>query len=141
MGYYTYYTLGIHKHKFNVNSSAVTVEPEIETEVAKALAKIMYENADPKWLDNINDLYDVLNDSMKWYDHEAEMSQLSAIFPDYYFTLEGDGEESDDYWRKLFHNGGCIGAVDGEIYYPEFDIDYWDNEDEDEVCETTSVKN
>ena len=73
----------------------------------------------------------VLEDSLKWYDHESDMCELSAMFPDLYFTLEGDGEEFDDFWRKLFHNGDCIGEVDGEIYYPDFDIYYGSDKDEE----------
>ena len=141
MGYYTYFTLGVHKEKYNVNSSDVTVDFEIEKKIAVELAKIIYEYqsekltaADIEYLAQIEELgiYAVLDDSMKWYDHEDDMCKLSAMFPDLYFTLEGDGEEFDDYWRKLFHDGQCIGCVDGEIYYPEFDINYWDNEDKDE---------
>jgi hypothetical protein len=135
MGYYTYYTLGVHKKKHNVNCPEVTVDFEIEKKVAVELAKIIYEiddkpnEQDIKYLAEVEErgIYTVLNDSMKWYEHEGEMCKLSAMFPDLYFTLEGDGEEFDDFWRKLFHNGQCIGSVDGEIYYPEFDINYWED--------------
>ena len=138
MGYYTYFTLGVHKKKYDVNCPEVTVDFEIEKKVAVELAKIIYEigdkpeERDVKYLAAVEEhgIYEVLNDSMKWYDHEDDMCKLSAMFPDLYFTLEGDGEECDDFWRKLFHGGQCIGCVDGEIYYPEFDIAYWENNDE-----------
>lgn len=139
MGYYTYYTLGVHKKKHNVNYPEVTVDFEIEKKVAVELAKIIYEiddkpnEQDIKYLAEVEErgIYTVLNDSLKWYEHEDDMCKLSAMFPDLYFTLEGDGEEFDDFWRKLFHNGQCIGSVDGEIYYPEFDINYWEDDNEE----------
>ena len=137
MGYYTYFTLGVHKKKHNVNCPEVTVDFEIEKQVAKDLARIMYDigenpsQPDIEFIGNIHNMYDVLNDSMKWYDHEADMEKLSALYPDLYFTLEGDGEEFDDFWRKLFHNGQCLGCVDGEICYPDFDINYWEDDDEE----------
>jgi hypothetical protein len=138
MGYYTYFTLGVHKKKYDVNCPDVTVDFEIEKKVAVELAKIIYEigdrpeERDVKYLAAVEEhgIYEVLNDSMKWYDHEDDMCKLSAMFPDLYFTLEGDGEEFDDFWRKLFHDGECIGRVDGEIYYPEFDIAYWEEDNE-----------
>lgn len=138
MGYYTYFTLGVHKKKFDVNNTDVTVDFEIEKKVAVELAKLICEIGDKpeerdiKYLAEVEErgIYMVLEDSLKWYNHEDDMCKLSAMFPDLYFTLEGDGEEFDDFWRKLFHDGQCIGCVDGEIYYPEFDITYWEDEDE-----------
>ncbi|MCY8191473.1 hypothetical protein MOC62_07625 [Bacillus spizizenii] len=42
---------------------------------------------------------------MKWYDHEDDMKDISKDFPEALFTLNGDGEESGDVWRKYFKNG------------------------------------
>lgn len=39
---------------------------------------------------------------MKWYDWEEDMSQLANEFPDVEFYLEGNGENSDDWWIALF---------------------------------------
>lgn len=138
MGYYTYFTLGVHKKKHNVNCPEITVDFEIEKKIAVELAKIIYEigdkpdERDVKYLAEVEErgMYAVLNDSLKWYEHEDDMCKLSTMFPDLYFTLEGDGEEFDDFWRKLFHDGQCIGYVNGEIYYPEFDISYWEDKNE-----------
>lgn len=139
MGYYTYFTLGVHKKKHNVNCPEVTVDFEIEKKVAVELAKLICEinsneltASDVEYLAEVekHGIYEVLNDSLKWYGHEDDMCKLSAMFPDLYFTLEGDGEESDDYWRKLFHNGEHLGTVDGAICYPDFDIYYGSGEDE-----------
>ena len=45
------------------------------------------------------------NDSIKWYDSDSNMKQLSAEFPDCLFTLEGDGEESSDIWKAHYYRG------------------------------------
>ena len=44
-------------------------------------------------------------DIMKWYDHEENMCELSKLFPNVLFTLEGNGEDRDDIWREYYYNG------------------------------------
>ena len=44
----------------------------------------------------------------KWYDYDADMCQLSALFPDVLFTLTGEGEEKGDIWRNWYREGKCI---------------------------------
>lgn len=36
------------------------------------------------------------SEPMKWYEHFVDMQELAKVFPDYYFTLEGQGEERED---------------------------------------------
>ena len=50
-------------------------------------------------------LAEVTEESCKWYDHEAEMKDISRRFPSVLFTLRGEGEESGDVWVKYFKNG------------------------------------
>lgn len=45
------------------------------------------------------------SDSLKWYDHEKEMKQLSKEFPDVLFKLHGEGEDKYDIWDKYFMGG------------------------------------
>lgn len=45
------------------------------------------------------------NGAGKWYEHEDELRHLSARFPEYLFTLEGQGEELGDSWTKYFQAG------------------------------------
>lgn len=41
----------------------------------------------------------------KWYDWEKDMALLSKRFPDFLFTLEGNGENPDDIWGAYFLDG------------------------------------
>lgn len=44
-------------------------------------------------------------ESSKWYDHEKDLIQLSQLEPDVLFTLEGEGENNEDIWKKYFLAG------------------------------------
>ena len=55
----------------------------------------------------------------KWYDWEKDMLKLSVKFPEVFFELTGDGEESDDYWKAYFKNG-MMQMAPGEIVYDDF---------------------
>ncbi|AYK07744.1 hypothetical protein [Brevibacillus laterosporus] len=55
-----------------------------------------------------------------WYVHEADMVQMSLKFPDILFELTGDGEDTDDLWRKYFKNGK-IQRCPAIITYDAFD--------------------
>lgn len=45
------------------------------------------------------------NDSYRWYEHENNMKEISKLYPDTLFMLEGEGEDPGDLWRKYFKNG------------------------------------
>lgn len=59
-------------------------------------------------------------DSVKWYDHEKDMKQLSLQYPNSVFLLTGEGEENDDIWQKYFKNGK-IQSCYAKITFDEFD--------------------
>ncbi len=44
-------------------------------------------------------------ESHKWYEHEQDLQAFSAQYPDWLFTLDGEGEEAGDIWRKYFVAG------------------------------------
>ena len=56
----------------------------------------------------------------KWYESDSDMKAFSEKHPKALFLLEGDGEDSPDYWRQYWKNGKCQN-VQGEIVYEEFD--------------------
>ena len=60
------------------------------------------------------------NASRKWYTHQQDMKELSKIYPETTFLLEGEGEESEDIWRKYFKNGK-MQVCKAEIVFPAFD--------------------
>jgi len=55
----------------------------------------------------------------KWYDYKADMKEISKIYPDILFTVEGEGEESGDIWRHYFKNGEDY-RVEPVVIWPEF---------------------
>ena len=57
---------------------------------------------------------------VKWYDHEKHMRQISAEYPDYLFTLYGEGEESGDIWQ-LYAKGGKIQLAPAVLAFEPFD--------------------
>ena len=59
-------------------------------------------------------------ESVKWYEHDRDMKVLSKKFSTYLFTLNGEGEESGDIWRKYYLNGKCQTAK-AVIALDEFD--------------------
>lgn len=60
-------------------------------------------------------------ESLKWYEHEEEMVELSKRYPTMVFILDGDGEEQGDIWRKFFLNGKMHEWRQEEVYRPPFD--------------------
>jgi hypothetical protein len=61
------------------------------------------------------------NGSLKWYESEANMIELSKRYPSTIFRLHGDGEESDDFWLMYYCNGQSAGGQ-AELAYPDVDI-------------------
>lgn len=91
MGYYTKFDLKIN----------TKISKEQEFHITNFLSnKIMGESA--KIADHWDDY---LEESMKWYDYEEDMTELSILFPDVVFELNGKGEEFEDIWKQYFKSG------------------------------------
>jgi len=56
----------------------------------------------------------------KWYDSEEDMIALSVRFPEFFFTLSGDGEEQGDIWESWYCNGMTF-TDRAEIVFPKYD--------------------
>ena len=54
-----------------------------------------------------------------WYNHEQNMAEASRNWPSLLFTLDGQGEEDDDIWRKYFRNG-LVQEARAVVTYPAF---------------------
>lgn len=106
MGYYTYYTIEATK------PDGSSLDKTMLDKVDAAIASL--------------DLYDFCGSDGsyscydKWYDETDDMLSISHDFPDVFFTVYGDGEESDDFWVEYYLNGMCQ-HEGGEIVYGEFD--------------------
>jgi hypothetical protein len=57
---------------------------------------------------------------VKWYGHDEDMTEISKKHPDLLFTLDGEGEESGDIWRKYYKNGKSQYSKP-EIKFDDFD--------------------
>ena len=106
MGYYTNFNLRVTENPNFFNGKSITNEYELE--IAQKLYSIITDgDVLPKVPDYDTPLEYVFDDAMKWYDYKQDMKELSKQYPELYFWLRGDGEESDDLWVACFHNGKC----------------------------------
>lgn len=97
MGYSTYYTL---------NADHPELHDEMWEYIEENLKEVPYA---------IPDLSGGNDGDSSWYEHEVNMEQLSAQFPDVLFELHGEGEESNDVWDKTFKGGTLVSErSDGE---------------------------
>ena len=55
-----------------------------------------------------------------WYQHEADVSRVSRLWPEVVFTLYLNGEDSKDFSVE-YHRNGKVHREPGEIVYAEFD--------------------
>lgn len=115
MGYYTYYDLSVR----NDNEISLDKQREASLHLLKAFN---WEN-DNYYINRITTTFFpfdwVSDDSMKWYDWERDMIELSKEFPEIEFVLYGEGEERKDIWRAFIKNGDCIYQAAHIYYDPE----------------------
>lgn len=117
MGYYTYYNLSIK------NDDEVSIERQREASLY-LLKDFGFSPITEKYhKERIEkSLYPfdwISDDSMKWYDYERDMINLSKEFPEVIFVLYGEGEEREDIWRSFFKNGKCVHQAAHIYYDPE----------------------
>lgn len=118
MGYYTYYNVSMRPADNHgvVDDETLAV---VEDKAARILAdKLGIEGVDDKKM--IFD--DIFYEELKWYDCDDDMVELSKEFPEYVFTVYGEGEERDDNWVAFYYKGEMwIGQA--VLVWPEFDAD------------------
>ena len=115
MGYYTKYEL------------TITGQSDQWVEGRDAHGKVHRVNLGPvdyskirRELTEITGYSDPFGDSIKWYDHDDHMREISRRYPDLLFTLEGVGEEAGDMWCKYYQKGLCQHEL-ARIEYGKFD--------------------
>lgn len=131
MGYYTTFTLDI-DHSYGKEAIEATLAAEKQEVSASNLPlwtkekihTLLEEKYKHEYIgigEVLQELdYDPFEQSTKWYDHEKDMLRVSEKYPSVLFILSGQGEESDDMWRKYFYNGK-VQSVDAVVTYPPFD--------------------
>lgn len=45
------------------------------------------------------------NNNSKWYECKEDLKEFSKKYPNWLFTLSGEGEQSGDIWKAYFVNG------------------------------------
>ena len=113
MGYYTQFRLTTEQN-----------QPVDWAAVHKCLTKIVIgdghaEDVSPFYYEADSD-HISSDDTMKWYDHDDDVAEMSKSFPDVIFCLEGEGEENSDMWRSYFKNGLCQ-IWRAVVTFPPFD--------------------
>ena len=101
MAYYTWYSISVK------NEDEFPIEKQKEASLQLA-EKFDWRKDYEKDIENSFDPFDwVSGDSMKWYEWEKDMIELSQNFPEAIFVVYGEGEDRDDTWRAFFKDGIC----------------------------------
>jgi len=113
MGYYTYYELSVTSS--DKNSQMPLRWQELKDRIDEMEIFDTGRCSNPS--SQITDNWSV---DAKWYDHDKDMCQLSSEFPEFLFTLSGEGEESGDLW-VTYYAGGKFQTEYAEIVFGKFD--------------------
>jgi len=92
MGYVTYHTL-------DVMTADNSSEHPLKYEIIEALRS---ENENAEYA---HDEDGQTNNDAKWYESAEELKEFSLKYHDALFVLDGDGENSDDFWIAYILNG------------------------------------
>lgn len=106
MGYYTYYNLEMHPAQTE----------DRENEIRRAIFSKIYECSPADVTET--EVRFFLEDSLKWYNYDYDMKEISLAYPDITFVLSGEGEEVGDMW-KAYYNNGESERINAELVYPE----------------------
>jgi hypothetical protein len=103
MGYYTNFTLTIHEGTADLQVVKNALDSIMEFPGDESLFDI--EDLDVHGGITVGTI--ITGDSVKWYDHDQECSDMSKQFPGVVFKLHGDGEETGDMWDAYYKDGKC----------------------------------
>lgn len=128
MGYYTAYTLTA---KGNLTQeTAVKINNVLKSMdiIGYALSTVCYDLKEET-------AYWYTADLATWYDHDEDMLEISAIFPEVTFFLEGDGEEWDDLWHAYYHHN-AMEFCPADIVYRQPENIQWPPDPTQQIDET-----
>lgn len=97
MGYYTTFKMGVESSKNNDASSLNQFQYDVDSEYEFGSYELQLD-----WLIHGD------CDSLKWYDYNLDMCELSKRYPNLLLWLTGEGEESGDIWKSWYRNGKSV---------------------------------
>jgi hypothetical protein len=120
MGYITNFKLEMYDGNGSLIDASHPAFPKLATEFARIFNGEFFKEDELE--DNIHLLNSIVEYSSdwKWYEHDADMSKLAALFPDFKFSLEGEGEEKSDWWVHWWENGRLAGESSAQLIEPDF---------------------
>lgn len=89
MGYYTQYSILYYSER---------ITPEMDRKIEE-----FFETIDGGGWEHYDGQF--WSDERKWYSQEVDMYNLSKQFPDVFFTVSGNGDDSDDVWEEHWQDG------------------------------------
>lgn len=110
MGYFTAYNLCVYEYENAMGDLVTDDRLNLVVEELKKLGVINYALREDLGF----------YESVKWYDHDEDMLEVSKKFPDLLFCLCGEGEDQGDIWEN-YYNAGRMQACYAEIVIPPFD--------------------
>ena len=127
MGYYSFFSINYHSTTHNDSDSNYFFG------VAARLAEIS-ELCSPEEAAAENYPFEFVDsEEYKWYDCKENMEQLSAEYPDMWFEIYGEGEEREDNWRAIFHNGKSTYSQ-GHIEYEPYEYSAFESAGDMNEC-------
>ena len=60
---------------------------------------------EPTFMDDDDRQYFLTDDAVSWYEYDDDMKQVSTLFPNLTFRLDGNGEDTMDIWSAYYKNG------------------------------------
>lgn len=124
MGYYTRHELSVRKH----GKDQSWAKEEIDAIVNALKEREVWNYA---FNGHNGSVYDCLvfygDNTVKWYDHDVDMLEISKQFPEYTFQLYGEGEETDDFWFTYYKNGETE-YCPAEIIFKEPQVIEWEGD-------------
>lgn len=101
MGYYTEFRLEIMDKDMN---EIYSIEDDSRLSEIKTVFNQIFNSSLTDDYDAFSNIFsEDWGESWKWYSHFENMQALAKAFPNYYFTLEGQGEDREDCWVEQFH--------------------------------------
>ena len=134
MGYYTSYSIEVYDKKTDKEMRRdLLADREIDKELGEALINVKNSYfEDYKKHGGPDTLSDIITcETLKWYEHDSDMLELSMQYPDYIFVLNGIGEDNfmddPDMWKSYYVNGK-MQTTYAQIYYEPIDERIFENE-------------